>query len=114
MLMRFVLLGEILHSLLHGEISNAAGALRPERTVQRECLNYLYVKPNWYVKDEGCIHSSTYPDVSLSVACENSTTGGFDMVVEMSTGLHKNWLLALVGPVPLMAGAGWCLVLVMY
>lgn len=66
----------------------------------------LVCEDNGPVKAGGCIHSRTYPEVSLSVACENSTTGGFDIIVETSTGLHTNWLLALVGPLPLMAGAG--------
>lgn len=116
MLISFVIFGQILHRLLHGESSNTVGALGPDGTRQRECMNCLYVKADGCVKAAGRIHNRTYPDVSLSVAFENSSTGGFDVSVETSTGLHTNWLLALVGPVPLMAGVGrgWGLMFAMY
>lgn len=116
MLIGLLVFGEILHGLLHGEISNAADARWPGRTTQREYINSLLVKANGPVECRGRIHSRTHPDDSLSVVCANSTTGGFDTVVDKSTGLHRNWLFALVGPVPFKAGGGtgWGPTLVMY
>lgn len=111
-LVHLILTGEVLHSLLHGEVSNCSVALCPVRNVQREQRNSLLTKTPSSAFELYNAHSATHPVLSF-LFCINSKRGGRDMVLDTSTGVYTNWLFVLVWPVPFkVCTGGWDLLLV--